>query len=76
MARQPLFAVILEIPNEIAIPVELLYAAASSRAFEPWLAIHRLGGTKEMTIAQAEKKCSATAEDYCRGGVANFPGAF
>ena len=50
MVRQTLFAVILEIPDEIAVPVEFLNATACGRALEAWLAIHRLGGTKEMTI--------------------------
>src|SRR5262245_34184850 len=47
---QALVAVILEVPNEVAVPVEFLDATASGWALEASIAIGRLGGTKEMTI--------------------------
>ena len=52
VVRQPLFAVILEIPDQIAIPVEFLNAAAHGRAFEAWLAIDGLGGPEQMAVVE------------------------
>jgi len=60
MVRQPFRAVILEVPDEIAVPVEFLNAAAGRRALEARLAIDRLGGAKEMPVVE-QVGCEAAA---------------
>ena len=46
MMRQTLCAVILELPNEIPVPIEFLKPAARGRALEPPFAIDDLGGAE------------------------------
>src|SRR5262245_19608553 len=67
MVRQALLAVILEIPDEIAVPVEFLNPTAGSRALKAWLAIHGFRGPKEMTVLE-QVGCS-TARILARPGV-------
>ena len=59
MVRQALFAVILEIPNEIAVPVELLDSTARGWTLETRLAIDGLGGAKEVAVVEQVSRGSA-----------------
>src|SRR5262245_20382519 len=52
MMRQTLFAVILEIPKEIAVPVEFLQAAANRRTFEALVAISGLGSPEQVAVLE------------------------
>ena len=67
MVRQTLLAVILEFPDEVAIPIEFLKATARGRALEARLAIDDLGGTEQMAVV--EKVGGSPAGMFARPGV-------
>src|SRR5262249_5455931 len=46
------FSVILEIPDDVAIPIQLLNPSRGRRSLETGLAIGRLGGPKEVAIVE------------------------
>ena len=56
MVGQALFAVILEIPDEVAIPIEFLKPTARGGALETRLAIDDLGGPEEMAVVEQDKR--------------------
>src|ERR1044071_484001 len=52
MVRQTLFAVILEIPKDIAVPIKFLKATAHGGAAKGFAAIGGLAGAEQMTALE------------------------